>query len=208
METAPVRDRMLGAALTVLSAEGAAAVTARRLAAEVGVSTMAVYTHFGGMDGVWHSVVDHGCRGLVAGFDAVGASRDPVTDVAAYGAVYVGRGLADPELYRVMFTDPRLAEHTDVLADEALDRLAAVVGRCAGGRLAVLPASGVTGLAYQLWLLWHGAVSLALVGMLKPKQVRQTVTDGMINLFAGLGDERSHAGRSVRRGLRDLDAIG
>lgn len=207
METAPVRDRMLGAALTVLSAEGAAAVTARRLAAEAGVSTMAVYTHFGGMDGVWHAVVDRGCRGLVAGFDEVGASRDPVTDVAAYGAVYIGRGLSDPELYRVMFADPRLSEHTDVLADEALERLVAVVGRCTG-RLGALPASGVTGLAYQLWLLWHGAVSLALVGMLKPKQVRQTVTDGMINLFAGLGDDRSHAGRSVRRGLRDLDAIG
>ncbi len=208
VESAPVRERLVAAALAVLTAEGRAAVTARRLAAEVGVSTMAVYTHLGGMDGVWHAVLDQGCRQLVAGFDAVGTSRDPVADVAVYGAVYVVRGMTVPELYRAMFTDPRLSEHTDVLADEALDRLVAAVGRCAeSGRLGDLDRKAVVGLAYQLWLLWHGAVSLALVGMLKPKQVRQSVTDGMISTFAGHGDDRARAARSVRRGLRGLDAI-
>ncbi|WP_246186720.1 TetR/AcrR family transcriptional regulator [Microlunatus speluncae] len=208
METVPVRERMLAASLTVLAAEGSAAVTARRLAAEVGVSTMAVYTHFGGMDGVWHSIVETGCRQLVAGFETVGESRDPVADVAAFGSVYVLRGLTEPEMYRAMFTDPRLSEYTDVLADEALDRLVEAVGRCAGGgRLDAMDRRAVEGLAYQLWLLWHGAVSLALVGMLKPKQVRQSVTDGMISAFAGHGDDRPRAGRSVRRGLRGLDAI-
>ncbi|NYE70289.1 AcrR family transcriptional regulator [Microlunatus parietis] len=203
-EAPPIRDRMLAAALTVLTTEGQAAVTARRLAAEAGVSTMAVYTHFGGMDGVWQEVLAEGCRRLVAGFDEVGVSADPVADVAAFGAVYVRAGLTDPELYRAMFADPRLSEITDVLADEALDRLVGAVGRCVGVRLDDLDEPAVTGVAYQFWILWHGAVSLALVGLLKPRQVRRTVTEGMIGLCTGHGDSPDRAARSVRRGLRGL----
>jgi AcrR family transcriptional regulator len=207
-ETSPIRNRMVGAAMTVLTAEGASAVTSRRLAAETGVSTMAVYTHFGGMDGVWHAVIDQGCRRLVDGFDAVGASRDAVADLAAYGSVYLTRAVSDPELYRAMFADPRLSQHTDVLADEALARLVDAVGRCvASSRFDPLNRTAVEECAYQLWLLWHGAVSLGLVGMLKPKQVRKYVTDGMIRWFVGYGDERPRASRSVHRGLRDLEAI-
>ena len=41
---------LIEAAARVLAEEGRPAVTARRLAAEVGASTMAVYTHFGSMD--------------------------------------------------------------------------------------------------------------------------------------------------------------
>ncbi|HEU4841752.1 MAG TPA: helix-turn-helix domain-containing protein, partial [Ilumatobacteraceae bacterium] len=52
-----VADRLLEAAARVLAEEGRDAVTARRLATEVGASTMAVYTHFGSMDelllGLW-----------------------------------------------------------------------------------------------------------------------------------------------------------
>jgi AcrR family transcriptional regulator len=208
METAPIRDRMLEAAMTVLSAEGAGAVTSRRLAAETGVSTMAVYTHFGGMDGVWHAIIDQGCRRLVDGFDTAGATRDAVADLAAYGSVYVTRAVSDPELYRAMFADPRLSQHTDVLADEALARLIDAVGRCVeSGRFDHLNRAAVEECAYQLWLLWHGAVSLGLVGMLKPKQVRRYITDGMIRWFVGYGDERPRASRSVRRGLRELDEL-
>ena len=204
IDAPPIRERMLASALTVLAAEGQSAVTARRLAAETGVSTMAVYTHFGGMDGVWREVLAEGCRRLVAGFDEVGVTSDPVADVAAFGAVYVRAGLTEPELYRAMFADPRLSEITDVLADEALDRLVGAVGRCVGVRLDDLDEPTVTGVAYQFWILWHGAVSLALVGMLRPKQVRRTVTEGMIGLCTGHGDTPERAVRSVRRGLRGL----
>jgi AcrR family transcriptional regulator len=208
METAPIRDRMLAVAMTVLAEEGAGAVTSRRLAAETGVSTMAVYTHFGGMDGVWHAVIDQGCRRLVDGFDSAGTTRDPVTELCTYGSVYLTRAVSDPELYRAMFADPRLSQHTDVLADEALARLVDAVGRCvAGGRFDHLTRPAVQECAYQVWLLWHGAVSLGLVGMIKPKQVRKYVTDGMIRLFVGYGDDRARASRSVRRGLRELAAI-
>lgn len=42
----------MDAAARLLAKEGAAGMSTRRLAAEVGVSTMALYTHFGGMDGL------------------------------------------------------------------------------------------------------------------------------------------------------------
>ena len=45
-----VATRLVEVAARVLAEEGSGAVSARRVTGEAGVSTMAVYTHFGGME--------------------------------------------------------------------------------------------------------------------------------------------------------------
>ena len=46
-----VREQLVEAGMRVLERDGLPALSARKLAAETGTSTMAVYTHFGGMTG-------------------------------------------------------------------------------------------------------------------------------------------------------------
>lgn len=55
-----IRERLVAAALTVLERDGPAAIQARTLTREIGVSTMAVYTHFGGMPNLIEAMVREG----------------------------------------------------------------------------------------------------------------------------------------------------
>jgi len=55
-----VRRRLIEVAADVLSEEGPGALSARRLARDAETSTMAVYTHFGGMPGLVRAVVAEG----------------------------------------------------------------------------------------------------------------------------------------------------
>ncbi|QMU68989.1 TetR/AcrR family transcriptional regulator [Streptacidiphilus sp. P02-A3a] len=53
------RDRIVGAALALADAEGLAALSTRRLAAELGVSGPSLYNHFATKDALLDAVVDH-----------------------------------------------------------------------------------------------------------------------------------------------------
>ena len=53
------RERIVGAALALADAEGLAALSTRRLAAELGVSGPSLYNHFATKDALLDAVVDH-----------------------------------------------------------------------------------------------------------------------------------------------------
>lgn len=53
------RDRIVGAALALVDAEGLAALSTRKLAAELGVSGPSLYNHFATKDALLDAVVDH-----------------------------------------------------------------------------------------------------------------------------------------------------
>ena len=77
--------QLLDAAARVLAEEGEAAVTARRLATEVGTSTMAVYTNFGGMDELLLQVWRDGFASFGAARDAPPTTADPIADFIEQG---------------------------------------------------------------------------------------------------------------------------
>lgn len=78
-------------------------ITLRSLVAGTGVSTMAVYTYFGGMDGMWQALRQEGFTRLGARFTTMTMSTDPVRDLTALIAAYLRNALDHPDLYRVMF---------------------------------------------------------------------------------------------------------
>ncbi|MDF1604282.1 TetR/AcrR family transcriptional regulator [Nocardioides sp. YIM 152315] len=160
-----VRQRLIEAAADVLGEEGPGALSARRLARDVGTSTMAVYTHFGGMPGLVRAVVAEGFRRLYDRVAAAGLTDDPVVDLAAAAAAYRAHALADPHLYSVMFGSASLGEYR--LHDEelevglaAFDQLVALVERAmvAGALRQADPAP----VAAQLWTALHGYVVLEI----------------------------------------------
>src|SRR5689334_2915927 len=77
-------------------------ITLRSLVAGTGVSTMAVYTHFDGMDGLWKALRQEGFTRLAARFALITPTDDPVRDLTALVAAYLRNALEHPDLYRVM----------------------------------------------------------------------------------------------------------
>src|SRR5436309_1702387 len=82
------RAQLLGAARGALEAGGPEALRARRLTAEIGMSTQAVYTLFGGMPGLFDALVADGLAQLAAHVSAVPETEDPVADHFAKGWAY------------------------------------------------------------------------------------------------------------------------
>ena len=177
-------------------------ITLRSLVAGTGVSTMAVYTWFGGMDGMWQALRQEGFTRLAARFGTVTSSADPVQDLTALLAAYLGNALDHPDLYRVMF-DATFELEDLAAADATLEYLvqAADRSRKAGRfRADVVPLD----LAIQSWVIGHGLVSLVTPGPLPYGTLAHGVPM-LTGLFAGAGDDPEKCRRSVERGWLDLN---
>jgi AcrR family transcriptional regulator len=172
-------------------------ITLRSLVAGTGVSTMAVYTYFGGMDGMWKALRQEGFTRLGVRLAQVPASDDPVRDFTALVAAYLRNALDHPDLYRVMF-DATFDLEDAQAADDTLEYLvqAAARGRAAGRfRPDVVPLE----LATQSWAVGHGLVSLVATGPLPVA----TLDHGVLlltALFTSAGDDPDRCRRSVGRG--------
>ena len=95
--------RLVAAAAKLLAEGGPDGVSVRRVAAEIGTSTMAVYTHFGGKPELLRAVSVEGFRHLAARLAEVEPTDDPVADIAALARAYRRSALDDPHLFAAMF---------------------------------------------------------------------------------------------------------
>jgi AcrR family transcriptional regulator len=199
-------DPALGASLVeaaarLLSEEGPLALTTRRLAADVGSSTMAVYTYFGGMDDLVRAVVHEGFERLNRRMTAVGETADPVADVAALGTAYRANALDHRALYAVMFGGSSLGGFS--LTDDdrqygrfTLEILVGAVMRCmAAGRFRQGDAQLV---ANQMWIALHGLCTLELGGYLAvPYDADVCFNAQVCGLIVGAGDSMEAAMNSM-----------
>ena len=171
-------------------------MTLRSLVAGTPVSTMAVYTYFDGMAGLWGALRDEGFRRLTDRVAAVAPGRDPVRHLAALGVAYVDNALANPDLYRVMFDasfdlpDPGAASHT-------FDHLVAAAQRAVEARR-FSSTSDPVDVALRFWSSGHGIVSLAVTGALTELDLRRHAPAMATALFIDAGDDPARARRSVR----------
>jgi AcrR family transcriptional regulator len=207
---AELRSRLVAAALRALEERGPEALRAREVCAEVGTSTQALYTLFGGMPGLIEVAVGEGFARLAGHVDAAPESDDPVADHLLRGWTYTDWALARPALYRAMFgvTDPSLRQRTPVEATLAATHLATGDGRTAldvlvrsvarmieGGRLR--PAEPLP-VARQFLASTHGYVLLEPAGAFgEPGGGLATAAELALNLLVGLGDSREEAERSL-----------
>jgi AcrR family transcriptional regulator len=179
---------ILEAASRILREEGAAALTVRRIAAEAGCSTMGIYSHFGGKDGVIDALYVEGFERLCADMSELAATDDPVGDLRRCALGYREHALAHATHYMVMFGgavpdfEPR--PESKALAREAFERLVARVQRTVDAGALRGDASE---LAQTLWSAMHGQVMLELVGIapvdddpdVRYQHLVDTVMDGM-----------------------------
>src|SRR6266536_2111197 len=104
-----VRASLIDIAARLLAEEGPPALSTRRIAAETGTSTMAVYTHFGSMSGLVREIVHEGFVRLQSFLTQVKQTDDPVADMALLGRAYRRAAVANANLYAVMFGGASLA---------------------------------------------------------------------------------------------------
>ena len=97
------KTRVLNAAIGLLEAGGPEAVQIRRIAAGIGASTMAVYTHFGGMAELVEAMMTEGFARITAHVAAITLSDEPMADFFVQGIAYRQWALSNPRLYRLMF---------------------------------------------------------------------------------------------------------
>ncbi|MEU8680297.1 TetR/AcrR family transcriptional regulator [Streptomyces sp. NPDC048611] len=165
-----VRTAILDRAIDLLVAEGAAALTMRRIATEVGASTKVLYTMFGGKEGLADALYREGFARLRRAQERVPAEGDPLARLSALGRAYREHALAEPAYYRVMFEQavPGYQPSAEALAvaETAFEASAAAVTDCiASGAFQPGDAQEI---AKLLWAASHGAVSLEIAGHFPP----------------------------------------
>lgn len=181
---AAVRRSLLDIASELLTTEGPAGLSMRRIASKAGCSTTVLYSAFGGKDGIADALFEEGFRRFAERLQAVPADDDPLRRLVALRDAYRDNALANPHYYRVMFgqlvagfaPSPAASEQAAgtllVLCDQ--------VQACMDAGVFVPGDPAVV--AEALWAAAHGVVSLELSGHLDPLVAAQrfaTVTDAV-----------------------------
>ena len=167
---------------------------ARRIAAEAGVSTMGVYSRFGGKDGLVDALL---IRGFKALRDAIAprGETDPSERLMNAGLRYRVFALGNSAHYLAMFDN---AIHQDVqspdvspVAEASFDELVGHVRYgMVGGALLEGDAHEV---AQQIWSAVHGAVQLEIKGMTKVPDPEQNYRALLRTIYRGLDARNADA---------------
>jgi AcrR family transcriptional regulator len=209
-----VRDELLHAAVGLLNEHGPDALQTRKVAGAAGTSTMAVYTHFGGMRSLIAEVAEEGLRQFDAAL-TVRQTDDPVADLMAVGAAYRRFAIERPHMYRLMFgstsahginapagnvltlTLDEIEQHEPSFAHVVRGVHRAMLG----GRITANSAddgASVVATAAQFWALIHGFVMLELAGFYGDdgSAVLPVLAAMTTNLLVALGDSPEAVRRS------------
>ena len=159
-----VGNALLQAADTLLATEGAGALTVRRIATEAGMSTMNVYSRFGGKDGVVEHLFLQGFALLADAMHAVPETDDPMLDLSFCGDAYRRFALDHATLYAVMFervvADYVPTPDAQAAALGTLHLLAARLQRTMDAGI-LRPMNAIHAAAI-VWSTCHGVISLQL----------------------------------------------
>jgi AcrR family transcriptional regulator len=202
-----VKERLVEAAVRLLADSGPEALQARKIAAEAGTSTMAVYTHFGGMAALLDAVASEGFRRLSADLAAVTPTEDPVADLLALSLAYRHTAREHPELFAVTFGRAKGLSLAEVVASGDSNEGSTAFGYLLRATERAIEAGRFHGAPFpaaaQLWSAVHGYVTLETSGHFG--QRRQDVEDILVplgvTLAIGLGDTAEAARRSGEAGL-------
>jgi AcrR family transcriptional regulator len=158
-----VRGRLCDAAARLFLEEGEAALSMRRLAAEVGCSPMAPYRHFADKAALIAAIRAQAFGRLADALD--GVEQDHRHRAADIGDAYVGFARANPAAYKLMFdlAQPDEAAYPELAAAAARARVSM------SGYVRELVDAGVlvgdpVELGYVFWAAIHGLIVLDLAG--------------------------------------------
>ncbi|MCM1939656.1 TetR/AcrR family transcriptional regulator [Streptomyces sp. G3] len=100
------RQRVIEAAIDLLTRGGRDAVTTRAVAEAAGLQPPAIYRLFGDKDGLLDAVAEHGFASFLAAKHVDPDPADPVQGLRDGWDLAVEFGLANPALFTLMYTEP------------------------------------------------------------------------------------------------------
>lgn len=118
------RLRIISAAADLLRQGGRDALTTRAVAAAAGVQGPTIYRLFGDKQGLLSAVAEHGFARYYAEKSSRRPHRDPVENLRSGWDLHVAFGLANPEIFALMYGDPQPGPRTSAAqaAHEHLSR--------------------------------------------------------------------------------------
>src|SRR5438034_2966535 len=215
-----VPERLVQATIRLLAEQGPSAIKARTVASASGLSTMAVYHHFGGIAELIRAVADRGFKELDRAFSRVPVTEDPIADLFAMALMTRRTARENPHLYDLMFglstrratyrplpdSDIRMSGRSPAFRGAYVHLAEASARLVSSGRVIQQEPEA---LAAQLWSFVHGYITLELaehfVEFADP--VAQVLQPMGVNLAVGLGDERERAQASHEAGARLYDSM-
>lgn len=206
------RQRLVAEAIRLLESGGPEALQARRVASAVNASTMAVYTHFGGMGQLIEAVAREGLARLGAALATVPRTPDGLEDIFEIAWVYRAFAIENPQLFRVMYGVTEPGGYTLGGMDgerlmlpeslHALEYLSGAVRRAIESGSG--SANGVDTAAMQIWCAGHGYVLAELAGFFGSEGygIQAVGAPLLTQLIIGLG----HPPEAVQRAWRAVFA--
>lgn len=159
-----VKERLVGCATEMLATRPRELLTVRAVAAAAEASTTAVYSLFGGKDGLIGAVRDRAVAGLFQDLSAAQTSADPLADLYALAVAYRHWGRGHSHLYTVLFGGVQSFDPSgEVGASDPIVPLLAAIDRALAESVLVGEA---TSIALSIWATLHGLVTLELAGAL------------------------------------------
>ncbi|WP_151483856.1 TetR/AcrR family transcriptional regulator [Streptomyces albicerus] len=213
------QERLVQAAIGLLAEQGPSAIKARTVASASGLSTMVVYSHFGGIPELMSAVADHGFKELGRAFAQVPVTEDPIAELFAMALTCRRMAHENPHLYDLMFglstratyrplsdADLRLSGHSPAFR-EAHAHVAAACERFVRSGRGRQQRPEV--IAAQLWSFVHGYITLELAEHFVEfdDAVMQVLVPMGVNFSVGLGDRRERAEASHEAGARLYESI-
>jgi AcrR family transcriptional regulator len=127
-DKAALRERILDAARAIALSDGFAGLTMRKLAAAIEYAPGTIYLHFDSRDAIARELCLEGYRALLAALEPAAGIADPRQRLAVLARAFVGFGLEQREMYRlILMEDPKLVQVFADLGAAAPDRRAEVL---------------------------------------------------------------------------------
>jgi AcrR family transcriptional regulator len=173
-----MRRTILREATRIVAEEGAAALSARRLANAAGASTKVIYSHFKGMPGVVDTLYAEGFANLAAKLEQARALAKPRHRVRAVANAYRTFAAQHPDLFDLMY-GARIAtllptREARMPARPSLDVLVSIF-TATGAK----PAAAEDR-ARALWIAIHGVVVLERTGWLDAAEAAKRLAEAII----------------------------
>ncbi|NDZ17683.1 TetR family transcriptional regulator [Variovorax sp. WS11] len=204
------RTRLVQAAIRLLAANGPSEVKARSVSSEAGLSTMGVYSYFGGVPELLQAVADEGFERQAAIFKQVASTEDPMVDLCAMALGCRDFARRNPHLYDLMFglsIHGRYSPSRGPPAVAPREQSAAFTASYSYlfEECKRLVESGCVRkidpdlIAAQLWSSLHGFIMLELGGYFAAvaDPAAEVLVPMCVNLIVGLGADREGAESSA-----------
>lgn len=190
---ADTRSSILAAAASIMSVEGVAALTIRRVAIAVNASTKVIYTSFGGKDGLLDALYLHSFAGLGEALSAQQDIVDPVARLRAMSHAYRAFALAEPALYNVMFGDLGRDYSAPLSSRKQAWQTFRVMREAIGNCLPSDRKREEEDITRMMWAAMHGIVSLEMRGLLGDSEKVDALFENSLDVLFGAYGVSNHS---------------